>query len=333
MGEFVNVHKELGRGTFGKVRLAIHPKTGEKVAIKTIYKQKYDKLQAEYPPRELSIVKCLRNHSNIAQVFEIITLRDRVHIVMEYVEGKSLAEVIPREGIEEKYARRIFREILIAVEYIHSKNIVHRDLKLDNILLNNSSLTMASESMIKIVDFGFSSPYDENQLLTTMCGTQEYLAPEIMRGTPYNGVSVDIWALGVILYTMVIGTFPFPSPFEAIETKYSFPETTRSPTSSFRDLISKIFIANPQQRISLHQIMKHPWVNEEYSFPPSQPYIDHSFDRRIIQLMKKMGYQNPESSILELTSATTVYYLTKKKLCEQDPVETNSPPNQFCAIS
>ena len=310
MTDFVNTHKELGRGTFGKVRLAIHPKTGEKVAIKTIYKEKYEKLNLEYPPRELCIIKCL-SHPNIAQLYEIIQLNDRIHIVMEYVEGKSLADVIPREGIDEKYARRIFREIIIAVEYIHSKNVVHRDLKLDNILLNSSSLNNPDEAMIKIIDFGFSNSYDSNILMNTFCGTEEYAAPELLRGTPYNGVAVDIWALGVILFTMVAGIFPFSSHFETLEGKYSLPLVSHG----FKDLMEKFFVLEPHRRISLYEVFHHPWINEGFQGPPIQPPTDDTtLDPRILNMMRKMGYENPESSIHELSSATTIYYLTKKKL-------------------
>ena len=305
--------KEIGRGSFGKVHLATHKQTGENVAVKTIYKEKYEKLQFQYPPREIAILKCL-SHPQIAQVYEIIERKDRIHIVMEYVQGNALVEVIPEGGLSENVSRKLFRQILLGVEYIHSKGIVHRDLKLDNILLSKSSLEN-EHGGVKIIDFGLSNSFSPNELLKTFCGTTQYAAPELLNGKKYFGPKVDVWSLGVLLYTLIVGNFPFQSAIDTLECKYHIPQYF---SQSLQHLLSSIFEINPKNRISIKNILKHPWVNKRFSSPPKQITTVNrsSLEPKLLNYLKNqnLGYNNLESSILELSSASSMYYLTLRKL-------------------
>lgn len=143
------------------------------------------------------------NHPNIVKLIQVIETEKTTYLIMEYASKGELFDYLVLNGrMKEKEAREKFRQIVSAVQYCHQKGIVHRDLKAENLLLD-------ADLNIKIADFGFSNEFTTGSKLDTYCGSPPYAAPELFRGLKYDGPEVDVWSLGVLLYTMVSGTLPF----------------------------------------------------------------------------------------------------------------------------
>ncbi|KAF1374405.1 hypothetical protein PFLUV_G00228760 [Perca fluviatilis] len=194
--------KTIGKGNFAKVKLARHILTGREVAIKIIDKTQLNPNSLQKLFREVRIMKIL-NHPNIVKLFEVIETERTLYLVMEYASGGEVFDYLVAHGrMKEKEARAKFRQIVSAVQYCHQKHIVHRDLKAENLLLD-------ADMNIKIADFGFSNEFTMGNKLDTFCGSPPYAAPELFQGKKYDGPEVDVWSLGVILYTLVSGSLPF----------------------------------------------------------------------------------------------------------------------------
>ena len=193
----------LGEGAFGVVKLAIHNRTKVKVAIKILEKCKIQtELDRERVSRELQILKILR-HPNIVQLYEILEDPDNLYLIMEYLQnGELFDHITSNMRLDEREACRIFQQIIDGIEYIHKINVCQRDLKPQNMLMDQ-------HKNIKIIDFGLSNIYKDGGLLRTSCGSPCFAAPEMIKVKKYNPVKVDIWAAGVILFTMLAGYLPF----------------------------------------------------------------------------------------------------------------------------
>ncbi|KAI4502185.1 hypothetical protein M0802_002867 [Mischocyttarus mexicanus] len=255
-----DIIKKLGQGTYGKVQLGINKETGQEVAIKTIKKCKIE-TEADLIRirREIQIMSSVQ-HPNIIHIYEVFENREKMVLVMEYAAGGELYDYLSeRKVLSEQEARRIFRQIATAVFYCHKHKICHRDLKLENILLDQIGNA-------KIADFGLSNVFDEQRLLSTFCGSPLYASPEIVKGTPYHGPEVDCWSLGVLLYTLVYGAMPFDgSNFKRLVKQISqsdyFEPKKPSPASP---LIRDMLTACPTRRADIEKICSHWWVNEGY---------------------------------------------------------------------
>ncbi|XP_076231597.1 nuak family kinase 1 [Calliopsis andreniformis] len=255
-----DIIKKLGQGTYGKVQLGINKETGQEVAIKTIKKCKIE-TEADLIRirREIQIMSSVQ-HPNIIHIYEVFENREKMVLVMEYAAGGELYDYLSeRKVLTEQEARRIFRQIATAVFYCHKHKICHRDLKLENILLDQVGNA-------KIADFGLSNVFDEQRLLNTFCGSPLYASPEIVKGTPYHGPEVDCWSLGVLLYTLVYGAMPFDGSnfkrlVKQISQSYYFEPRKPSPASP---LIKDMLTACPGKRADIERICSHWWVNEGY---------------------------------------------------------------------
>ncbi|KAJ8308929.1 hypothetical protein KUTeg_013811 [Tegillarca granosa] len=186
----------IGEGSYGKIRLA---KIGQRsVAIKQLKKSNGMK---DFIAREIKTMLSL-NHENIIKVYDVIETKKNIAIVMELAEGGDLLEKVMKNTLSMEDTKRIFREIVTALAHCHSQNIVHRDLKLENVLLGK-------DGKVKLADFGFARKIENAQLSNTFCGSASYCPPEILQKKAYNAFAVDVWSMGVILYAMVNGGFPF----------------------------------------------------------------------------------------------------------------------------
>ncbi|NWI84939.1 NUAK2 kinase, partial [Pitta sordida] len=241
----------LGKGTYGKV------------AIKSIRKDKIkDEQDLVHIRREIEIMSSL-NHPHIISVHEVFENSSKIVIVMEYASKGDLYDYISeRQRLTEQEARHFFRQVVSAVYYCHKNGIVHRDLKLENILLD-------ANGNIKIADFGLSNVYQQDKLLQTYCGSPLYASPEIINGRPYKGPEVDSWSLGVLLYILVHGTMPFDGHDYKTLVKQITSGDYREPTklSDACGLIRWMLMVNPERRATIEDIATHWWVNWGYKMP------------------------------------------------------------------
>jgi len=258
--------KTIGEGTFGKVKLSIHIPTKEYVAIKILEKSRiHDKEELERVEKEIKYLKLL-NHPNIIQIYEVIDNPKYFYIVMEYVSGGELFNyIVNNEKLDEKEASFFFSQLIHGIKEIHKKKICHRDIKPENLLLTEKKL-------IKIIDFGLSNEYEN--YLKTQCGSPCYAAPEMIKGMKYNGLMIDLWACGIILFAMLCGYLPFDDKDNNIlfrkilQCKVEFPNEKETYLSNeAKDLILRILTPNPSKRIQLEEILNHPFLisgNQEY---------------------------------------------------------------------
>ncbi|XP_048843344.1 LOW QUALITY PROTEIN: serine/threonine-protein kinase MARK1 [Brienomyrus brachyistius] len=285
--------KTIGKGNFAKVKLARHVLTGREVAVKIIDKTQLNPTSLQKLFREVRIMKML-NHPNIVKLFEVIETEKALYLIMEYASGGEVFDYLVAHGrMKEKEARAKFRQIVSAVEYCHQKRIVHRDLKAENLLLD-------ADMNIKIADFGFSNEFTVGSKLDTFCGSPPYAAPELFQGKKYDGPEVDVWSLGVILYTLVSGSLPFDGQNlkelreRVLRGKYRIPFYM---STDCENLLKKLLVLNPCKRGSLEQIMKECWMNvgheEEELKPYAEPEPDFEDSQRI-DLMVTMGFLKDE---------------------------------------
>ncbi|KAF3693322.1 MAP/microtubule affinity-regulating kinase 4 [Channa argus] len=285
--------KTIGKGNFAKVKLARHILTGREVAIKIIDKTQLNPTSLQKLYREVRIMKTL-NHPNIVLLFEVIETEKTLYLVMEYASGGEVFDYLVAHGrMKEKEARAKFRQIVSAVHYCHGKNIVHRDLKAENLLLD-------ADSNIKIADFGFSNEFTAGSKLDTFCGSPPYAAPELFQGKKYDGPEVDIWSLGVILYTLVSGSLPFDGQNlkelreRVLRGKYRVPFYM---STDCEGILRRFLVLNPAKRCSLEQIMKDKWINVGYDGdelrPHKEPEEDFG-DTNRIEVMVGMGFAREE---------------------------------------
>jgi len=248
--------KTLGSGGFGKVKLAIHEFTGSQVAIKIINKKliKSQKISSKIQ-REIRLMKYF-NHPNMIKLYQVLDTEQNIFVVMEYVPGGELYDMVnAAQGFTEDVSRKYFRQIIDGVEYCHQNLVAHRDLKLENILVNENGL-------VKIVDFGLSNFMRDGHFLKTSCGSLHYAAPEVVLGKAYTGAEVDIWSCGIILYAMLTGTLPFEDDDNTVLVNKITTAKFNAPTNislEARDLLSKILKVHPLERISIAEIKRHPW--------------------------------------------------------------------------
>ncbi|XP_071164046.1 MAP/microtubule affinity-regulating kinase 3-like isoform X12 [Mytilus edulis] len=285
--------KTIGKGNFAKVKLAKHVPTGREVAIKIIDKTQLNPSSLQKLFREVRIMKML-DHPNIVKLFEVIQTEKTLYLVMEYASGGEVFDYLVAHGrMKEKEARAKFRQIVSAVQYCHQKHIVHRDLKAENLLLDG-------DMNIKIADFGFSNEFVPGNKLDTFCGSPPYAAPELFQGKKYDGPEVDVWSLGVILYTLVSGSLPFDGQNlkelreRVLRGKYRIPFYM---STDCENLLKKFLVLNPTKRASLENIMRDKWMNVGFEDDELLPYVEPPADQLDpvrIELMVNMGYSRKD---------------------------------------
>ncbi|XP_054913275.1 MAP/microtubule affinity-regulating kinase 3a isoform X10 [Poeciliopsis prolifica] len=329
--------KTIGKGNFAKVKLARHILTGREVAIKIIDKTQLNPNSLQKLFREVRIMKIL-NHPNIVKLFEVIETERTLYLVMEYASGGEVFDYLVAHGrMKEKEARAKFRQIVSAVQYCHQKHIVHRDLKAENLLLD-------ADMNIKIADFGFSNEFTLGNKLDTFCGSPPYAAPELFQGKKYDGPEVDVWSLGVILYTLVSGSLPFDGQNlkelreRVLRGKYRIPFYM---STDCENLLKRFLVLNPTKRGTLevredteNQIMKDRWINSGFEEDELKPYTEPELDitdQKRIDVMVGMGYNLEEIqdslAKMKYDEITATYLLLGRKASELEPSDSASSSN------
>uniref|UniRef100_A0A0E0MP42 non-specific serine/threonine protein kinase n=1 Tax=Oryza punctata TaxID=4537 RepID=A0A0E0MP42_ORYPU len=259
-GDRYELVKEIGSGNFGVARLMRNRASGELVAVK--YIDRGEKID-ENVQREIINHRSLR-HPNIIRFKEVILTPTHLAIVMEYASGGELFERICSAGrFSEDEARFFFQQLISGVSYCHSMQVCHRDLKLENTLLDGSTAPR-----LKICDFGYSKSSVLHSQPKSTVGTPAYIAPEVLLKKEYDGKIADVWSCGVTLYVMLVGAYPFEDPEDPknfrktiqkiLGVQYSIPDYVHI-SPECRDLITRIFVGNPASRITMPEIKNHPW--------------------------------------------------------------------------
>lgn len=261
---FYRIGRLLGKGAFGKVNLGMHKLTGKYVAIKSIKKSYLtDKESKERLLQEFSILKGLY-HPNISRLYESFESEKHVLIVTELCSGQDLLNYIRKhKRLDENTAKSIFKSLIAGLHYCHTRRIVHRDIKLDNLLLT-------SKGELKICDFGVSRVVGRGEVMTERCGTPAYMAPEILRDKGYKGFGADMWSAGVVLYAMLYGTVPFKATtikeLHRLILKGKI-ELREDISEEARDLLRKLLERNPKRRANTSEVIRHQWMQRVNSVP------------------------------------------------------------------
>lgn len=291
--------KTIGAGSMGQVKLAKSRVTGELCAVKVIPKAT---AQHKRPPdeeakesdiskdirtvREAAIGKLL-HHKYICEMREMYTMTNHYYMVFEYVAGGQMLDYIISHGsLKERHARKFARAIGSALDYCHQNSIVHRDLKIENILISKSG-------DIKLIDFGLSNLFAPNSQLKTFCGSLYFAAPELLKARPYIGPEVDVWSFGVVLYVLVCGKVPFDDknmPLLHAKIKQGKVEYPNFLSPECKDILARMLVVNPLQRATLAEILQHPWMSRGYEGPPDSyiPYrepLTLPLDPQVVQEM------------------------------------------------
>ncbi|XP_060594036.1 testis-specific serine/threonine-protein kinase 1-like [Ruditapes philippinarum] len=250
----------LGEGSYAKVKSAFSEKLQKRVALKIINRKKVPKdFREKFLPRELQIIGRV-DHQNVIKMYELMEFHNKVYIAMEHAGHGDLLEFIKLRGaIPEEKAKVMFSQLAHAINYLHNRFIVHRDLKCENVLLD-------STNSIKVTDFGFARTFQAGDISKTFCGSAAYAAPEVLRGQPYHLPLHDVWAMGVILYIMACGSMPYDDSNikkmvkDQTEKRVSFSKS--KPVSEIcKTLVHRILEPNSKKRTTIPQMFEHPWLS------------------------------------------------------------------------
>uniref|UniRef100_A0A8D8QLV7 Aurora kinase n=1 Tax=Cacopsylla melanoneura TaxID=428564 RepID=A0A8D8QLV7_9HEMI len=272
-----DIGRPLGKGKFGNVYLAREKTSKFVVALKVLFKAQILQSEVEHQlKREIEIQTHLR-HPHILRMFGYFHDDTRVYMILEYSPKGELFKHMqsqPNKRFAESEGAKYVYELTKALVYCHSKGVIHRDIKPENLLLG-------SQGELKIADFGWSV-HSASSTRKTLCGTLDYLPPEMVKGTEH-GHTVDIWSLGVLCYELLVGRPPFEAPSydetyaRILKAKYSFPEFV---SSLARDLIEKLIRVEPCARLPLKQILSHPWILQHTQHLPKKPIHTQTLSAR-----------------------------------------------------
>uniref|UniRef100_A0A0V0IDX4 Putative CBL-interacting protein kinase 18-like n=1 Tax=Solanum chacoense TaxID=4108 RepID=A0A0V0IDX4_SOLCH len=251
----------LGQGNFGKVYYGRNLESGQTVAIKVIDKEKVQKAGlTEQTKREISVMALVK-HPHVVQLYEVMATKSKIYFVIEHAKGGELFNKLTKGMLKEDVARKLFQQLINAVEFCHSRDVYHRDLKPENLLLDENG-------NLKVSDFGLSALAESKRqdgLLHTTCGTPAYVAPEVISRKGYKGVKADIWSCGVILFVLLAGYLPFydsnlMNMYRKIcRAEYKCPHWF---PLEVRKLLSRILDPNPHKRISIAKIKESSWFKK-----------------------------------------------------------------------
>ncbi len=287
---FYKYGRIIGQGAFGKVNLGLNTLTGRVVAIKSFNKQSLDNENKKKILYETNLMKKL-NHPNITKILELFESEKYILLIMEYINGGNLFSFVKkRRKLNEKTSKFLFKQIILGIKYIHSQNIVHRDIKLENILID-------IKNNIKICDFGISKILNLKEKLYDQCGTPMYMAPEIFLSNKEKGYEpypIDLWSAGIALYIMLSGTLPFCTKNDLNE-KDKFSLRNSIINSEFKpienisnealDLLNGLLRKDPKKRFKINDVLNHPWLKNNFNNYNNNNY--HLFTKAEIVMMNQ----------------------------------------------
>ncbi|KAJ1940779.1 Serine/threonine-protein kinase, partial [Linderina macrospora] len=263
--------------------------------------------------REVAINRLL-HHPNICVLHDVVVHPNHYYIFQELVSGGQMLDYIISHGrLKEKHARKFARQIASAIDYCHRNSIVHRDLKIENILIS-------ANGNIKLIDFGLSNLYSPRSHLSTFCGSLYFAAPELLNAQPYTGPEVDLWSFGVVLYVLVCGKVPFDDqsmPALHAKIKRGHVEYPGWLSSECKHLLSRLLVVNPLRRATMGEVIRHPWTGKGYgdlgipnSFLPERtPLVSpDQIDRAVVREMSQyigFGFGTEEEIRLGLEAILT----------------------------
>ncbi|KAI0354421.1 Pkinase-domain-containing protein [Trametes cingulata] len=329
LGDYT-LSKTLGAGSMGKVKLAHHNITGEKLAVKILpraspsgsanaptseaaAKQASKDASKEIRTLREAALSMLLHHPYICGMREMIVHQHHYYMVFEYVSGGQMLDYIISHGrLRERVARKFARQIGSALDYCHKNNVVHRDLKIENILISHSG-------NIKIIDFGLSNLYNPADHLSTFCGSLYFAAPELLNAKVYTGPEVDVWSFGVVLYVLVCGKVPFDDqsmPALHAKIKRGLVEYPVWLSAECKHLLTRMLVTNPAARAPLSEVLSHPWMVRGFRGPPDshlvhrEPLRADELDRTVIKGMKGFEFgteEEIEHKLIEVLESDAYY--------------------------
>lgn len=312
--------KKLGEGGFAKVRLATHVATNESVALKVLDKVK---LGPELP-RIYNEIKCLKKlrHKNIARLYQVFETPTVIYLVLEYCRGGELFDYIVKQSrLNESEAAQIVYDLMRVLDFIHLNGFAHRDLKPENVLFDD-------KHQIKLIDFGLAancSPdnmaANKNQApigqLSTCCGSVTYAAPEVIAGGVYSGTAVDVWSAGVMMYACLVGQLPFnDNSISKLYQKIQAGLQNLPPflSSDARDLLRKMLTVNPKYRITVRDVLTHPWLRNRTinvsRITRRLDYTSNELDEQVVRKVCQLFPNIPETRLREYIRLDFNYYAT-----------------------
>ncbi|XP_032252764.1 maternal embryonic leucine zipper kinase isoform X3 [Phoca vitulina] len=322
--KYYELYETIGTGGFAKVKLACHILTGEMVAIKIMDK---NALGSDLPrvKTEIEALKNLR-HQHICQLYHVLETANKIFMVLEYCPGGELFDyIISQDRLSEEETRVVFRQIVSAVAYVHSQGYAHRDLKPENLLFDEYH-------KVKLIDFGLCAKPKGNKdyHLQTCCGSLAYAAPELIQGKSYLGSEADVWSMGILLYVLMCGFLPFDDDNvmalykKIMRGKYEVPKWL---SSSSILLLQQMLQVDPKKRISVKNLLSHPWIMHNYNCPvewQSKKSLIHLDEDCVTEL--SVHHRNNRQTMEDLISSwqydhlTATYLLLLAKKARGKPV-------------
>ncbi|RMZ77337.1 hypothetical protein DV737_g4389, partial [Chaetothyriales sp. CBS 132003] len=309
--------KTIGQGSMGKVKLAKNIDNDEQAAVKIVPRQtvddqgrardeRADRSKEIRTAREAAMVSLL-HHPYICKMIDVQKTSYHWYMLFEYVNGGQMLDYIIAHGrLKEKQARKFGRQIASALDYCHRNSVVHRDLKIENILISKNG-------DIKIIDFGLSNLFSPRSLLKTFCGSLYFAAPELLQARQYTGPEVDVWSFGIVLYVLVCGKVPFDDqsmPQLHAKIKRGVVEYPAWLTAECKSIISRMLVVDPRERATLQEILHHPWMTKGFNAPPenllpAREPLQLPLDPHVIDKMQGFDFGSARHIAEQLTQILT----------------------------
>jgi len=257
------LEKTLGKGQTGLVKMGVHCRSGKKVAIKMVNREKLSENIINKVEREIAIMKLI-DHPHILGLYDVYENKKYLYLILELISGGELFDYLVRKGrLTSREARNFFKQIISAVDFCHRHNVCHRDLKPENLLLDD-------KNDIRVADFGMASLQPQGNLLETSCGSPHYACPEVIRGEKYDGRRADVWSCGVILFALLVGALPFDDDnlrnlLEKVKRgQFAIPHFVPPDAQS---LLRGMIEVDAEKRMTLQQVLNHKWMMNASGIP------------------------------------------------------------------